>query len=139
MWRAAARNRGRRIAVHRVGRMRRAIIDNDRRAVVIASEIETSAGILLDVDFVRDPPDLLSRKFAPRSNLLDFIGYGATSAKFSLGMRHRESRDLAGNRPTLRLVGVEDGRWRPAIEMRGNQPGQVHGIGNSGVHAVAGV
>src|SRR3954451_9909030 len=112
MWRATVRNRGRRIAVHRVGRMRRAIIDNDRRAVVIASEIETSAGILLDVDFVREPPDLPARKFAPWSHLFDFVGYGATAANFSLGMRHRESRDLAGNRPTLRLAGGGDGRWR---------------------------
>src|SRR3954451_2368407 len=115
MWRATVRNRGRRIAVHRVGRMRRAIIDNDRRAVVIASEIETSAGILLDVDFVRDPPDLLSRKFAPRSHLLDFIGYAPTSQISTLGIRHRERQARADNRPPLRLVGAEDGRWRPAI------------------------
>ena len=94
---------------------------------------------MLDVDFVGETPDFPSRKFAVRSRFFDFGGYGATAANFSLGMRHRKSRDLAGNGPALRLVGIEDGRWRPAIEMRGNQPGQVHGVGNSSIHAVAGV
>src|SRR2546423_15571898 len=139
MRRAAARNSGWRIAAHRIGRVFGAIIDHDRRAIVVAAEIETRTRILLDVDLIGEPPDLSSRNFAPCSPILDLIGYRATAMNLRLSVRHRETRNLTGNRPTLGLIGIEDRSWRPTIEVRGNQPGQVHGIGNSGVHAITGI
>src|SRR5256714_8586927 len=139
MRRAAARNSGWRIAAHRIGRVFGAIIDDDRRAIVVAAEIETRTSILLDVNLIGEPPDLSSRNFAPCSRILNLIGYRATATNFRLGVRHGETRNLTGNRPTLRLIGIEDGRWGPTIEVRGNKPGQVHGVGNSGVHAITGI
>ena len=139
MRRAAARDRRGRIAVHRIGRMLGAIIGDDRRAIVIGAEVETRAGILLHVDLVGETPDLAPRTLALRSRILDFVGHRAAAANFGLGMRHRKSRDLAGDRPALRLIGVENGGRRPAVEMGGQQPGQVHGIGDPGIHAVAGI
>src|ERR1700694_3557318 len=55
---AAARDGRRRISVHRIGRMLGAVIRNDRRAIVIGAEVETRAGILLDVDFIGATADL---------------------------------------------------------------------------------
>src|SRR5215212_7076076 len=104
MRRAAARNGGRRIVAHRIGRVFGSIIDDDRGTIVVAAEIETCTSILLDVDLIGETADLLSRKFAPRPRILDFVGYRAAPTNFRLGVRHREARDLAGNRPTLRLV-----------------------------------
>src|SRR3954447_21628083 len=96
---AAARNARRRIVAHRVGRVFAAIIDDDRRAIVVAPEIETRTRILLDVDRIGETPDLLSCTFAARSGILDFVGYRATATNFRLGVRHREARNLAGDRP----------------------------------------
>ena len=73
MRRAAARHRRRRVAAHRVGRMFRAVIGDDRRAIVIGAEIEAGAGILLDVDLVGEPADLVAarvRLAVPRPRFL---------------------------------------------------------------------
>src|SRR5260370_921667 len=103
----ATRHARRRVAVDRIGRMFGTVIGNDWRTIVVGAEVETGAGILLDVDLVGETADFPPRFCASRSRLLDFIGHRATAANFSLGVRHRESRPLAGDRPTLRLVGVE--------------------------------
>src|SRR5674476_318375 len=109
MRRSAARDRRWRIAIHRIDRMFRPIIVDDRRAIVIAAEIETRAGILLDVDLVGETPDLPPRQLAGRSGILDIFRNRTTAANFGFRMRHREPRDLAGDRPALRLIGIEDG------------------------------
>src|SRR6266853_1828697 len=62
--RAATRHARRRVAVHGVGRMFGAVIGDDRRAIVVGAEIETGAGILLDVDFVGETANLPPRQFA---------------------------------------------------------------------------
>ncbi len=55
------------------------------------------------------------------------------------GVLHGETRDLVGDRLALAFVGVQDLFRRPPIQVRRQQPGQVHGVGDAGVHAVAGV
>src|SRR5450755_1359226 len=122
MRRAAARYGRWRIAVHGKGRVLRSIIGDDRRAIVIGAEIEAGAGILLDIDLIGELPDFPPGPFAVSSGILDGLGHRAAAANFSLGMRHRKSRDLARNRPALRLIGIENSCRRPAVEMGGKQP-----------------
>src|SRR4051812_16397874 len=94
-----------------------AVICDDRRAIVVGSEIETGAGVLPDVDLISEAPEFLPRQFALRSGVLDVAGNRAAAADFSLGMRHRKPRDLAGDRPAFRLVGIENRGRRPPVEM----------------------
>jgi hypothetical protein len=61
---AAPRHARRRVAVHRIGRMLGAVIGDDRRAIVVSAEVETGAGILLDVDLVGETAD-----FPPRQRI----------------------------------------------------------------------
>src|SRR5271169_1306224 len=139
MRRTAARHNRWGIAAHRIGRLLGAVIGDDRRRIVVGTEVETGAGILLDIDFVSQPSGLPPRTFAFGSRILDFAWHRAATANLGFGMRHRKARNLAGDRPALRLIGIEDGGLRPAIEMRGKQPGQVHRIRDPRVHAVTGI
>ena len=82
---------------------------------------------------------IVAQTFAVRSVVLDVGGHRAAAADFGFGMRHRKPRNLAGDRPALRLVGIENGRRRPAAQMRRQQPRQVHGVRYAGVHAVTGI
>ena len=48
------------------------------------------------------------------------------------------ARDLLGDRPPLDFVGVEQSGIGPAFDDACQHPGEVHGIGDAGVHAVGG-
>src|SRR5882757_5070412 len=102
--------------------MRGAVINDDRRLIVVSAEVEPGAGILLHIDLVGETADLASRALTFRSCLLNVVGHRTAAANFSFRMRHRKPRNLAGDRPALRLIGVENGRRRPAIEMRRELP-----------------
>src|SRR3981189_3125170 len=118
MRRAAARHDRWRVVAHGVGGRFNAVIGDDRRSVVIGTKIEAGAGILLDVDLIGEPADLTAYALALRSRVLDLWRYRAAAAYFGFGMRHRKLGHLAGNRPALGLIGVEDGRGRPPLQMR---------------------
>src|SRR5439155_13225038 len=44
-----------------------------------------------------------------------------------------------GDGPSFRLISIEYCRRRPTVEVRGEQPRQIHRIGNTGIHAVASI
>ena len=102
--------------------MSRSVIGDDRGPIVVGAEVQSGAGILPDVDLVGEPADFLPCPLTAGSCLLDFIGYRAATTNLCLGMRHRKPRDLARDRPALCLVGIQDCKRRPAIEVRGQQP-----------------
>src|ERR1700761_822659 len=95
MRRAAARHTRWRITVHRVSRMFGAVVNDDRRAVVVSTEIESGAGILLHVDLVGETPHFSAHAFAVGSGRFDILGHRAATADFGFGMRHRKPPDLA--------------------------------------------
>src|SRR5882757_10274821 len=97
--------------------MRGAVINDDRRLIVVSAEVEPGAGILLHIDLVGETADLASRALTFRSRLLDFVRHRTAAANFCFRMRHPKPRDLAGDRPALGLIGVENSRRRPATEM----------------------
>ena len=73
--------------------MFRSVVNDDRRAIIVGTEVEPGAGILPDVDLVGELPDLSPCQLAARPRILDLSGYLATPADLGLGMRHREPRD----------------------------------------------
>src|SRR4051812_13323954 len=110
MRRTATRHRRGRVAVHRIGGMFGAVIGDDWRALGVSAEVETAAGILPDVDFIGEAPGFPPNLLSLRSRILDLGGYRTAAADFRLGMGHGESRNLAGDRPAFRLIGVQNGR-----------------------------
>ena len=48
------------------------------------------------------------------------------------------ARHLVGDRPPLDFVGVEQSGTGPALDDARQHPGEVHGVGDAGVHAVSG-
>ncbi len=135
---AARRGRGR-VVGHRVAGRGLAVGNDKGRGVVEVAVIQPGAGELLNVEPVRRLAHGAPRRLSGGRVVLDLGRHARALLDRALGVAHGEARDLLGDRQPLRLVGVEDGRRRPALQVRGEHPREVHGVRDPRVHAVAGV
>src|SRR5438876_693343 len=117
--------------------MGRSVVSNYRRRVIISPEIQAAAAILMNVDVVADTPRFGSCPLPLYPRCLYCRRYSAPTRDLFLGVGHGEARNLLGNRRALRLVGVKDSGWGPAVELGCKQPRKIHRIRNPRVHAVA--
>src|SRR5215472_13693253 len=102
--------------------MGRTVVGNYRRRFIVSPEIQAATAILIHVDFVADTPRFRSCPLPLWPRCLDSGRYRATTRDLFVGMGHGEARNLFGNRPALRLVGVKDARRGPPVEVRRQQP-----------------
>ena len=93
----------------------------------------------MEVQIVDRPAERLSRRSAGRGVVLDLGRHRRALADHRLGMIHCEIGDLFGDWLAFSFVGVEDRRWRPALEVCREQPAQILGIGHPSIQAVAAV
>ena len=54
-------------------------------------------------------------------------------------MIHYKPGNLFGNGQALSFVSIQNGVGCPLVQSGAEQPGQIHGVGNAGIHAVAGI
>src|SRR5262249_4237064 len=101
-------------------------------------EIETGAAILPDVEIVAFLADARAQIITSRSGRLDPGGRAVALLAGCKRHVHGEAGYLLGDGPPLHLIGIENPRWVPAGQWRGDRPGQVGRVGNPGVHAVTG-
>ena len=134
MRRAATRHGGRCEPIHGVRWRRFAVVGDDRRSVVIRPEIQPAAAELRRVH----RQHLLAQGCPSRRVGFDIRRHCAASFHQRRRRIHRVSRNLFGDRPTLRLMRREDVGIGPALQHASQHPGQVRGIGDTGVHAIAG-
>src|SRR5205807_3758648 len=93
--------------------------------------------ILLDVETVRFLADLRADGVADGPRRFDIRRSVAPLIPILQTQVGDETRHLFGYRFTLQFVGVKNPRWCPALEGSGELPGQVGGICDAGIHAVA--
>ncbi len=133
----ARRRRGREVA-HGVGRGGLAVIGDDRRALIVVAKVETGAAILLHIEVVGGLSDRGAHALALGAVSFDLRRDRFASLAHGLRVVHGKMRHLLGDWQPLGLIGIENGGVGPATQMGGEQPGQVGGIRDAGIHAVAG-
>ncbi len=124
---------------HGVGRVGRPVVGDDGRPGGVAAEVEAGGAVLLHVEVVGGLSQRPTGGGPGRRLVFDVARHGPSLAGHGVGVVHGETGHLLGDGASLGLVGVEDGGRRPAVEIGRQQPGQGGGIGDAGVHAVAGV
>ncbi len=137
---AAARDSRRRDASHVVSRRCLAVVGDDRRAVVEVAEVEAGRRELGEVDLAQARAERGAKHVTRGPRLLDRRRHWSR-AEYGGVLHHLadgQPRHLVGDRLPLGLVGVEEARGRPAVGDGAQHPGQRHGVGHAGVHAVAG-
>ena len=124
---------------HRIARLRLPVISDDVRFRIEIAEVQPPAAILLDVERIDLLPQRRARRLAFRPVQLHRSRHRAAMRDRAQRVVHREMRHLFGDRQPLRFISVEQPLPAPTVQRRGEQPRQVHRIGDARVHAEAGI
>ena len=110
---------------------------NDGRLLVEVSKVQTFAAKLLHVQIVGLCANQLPCCLTLGVGCFDVVRHSTPGFDHLLRMVHDEMRHLLGDGVSLSFVRIQNIGVRPAIHRSTQQPSQVGGIGNAGIHAVA--